>query len=127
MRKKSESFELVRELGLALPGMEESTMYGSPALKVRGSLVACLPTHKSAEPRSLMVSIDLDRRAGLLADGPETYYVTEHYRSHPVVLVRLSRIKTEELCDLLGAACRFVTSRQTGGKRRRRPSGTARR
>jgi len=38
--KTSESkinFDTVQKIGLALPGVEESKAYGSPALKVRGS------------------------------------------------------------------------------------------
>jgi hypothetical protein len=40
--KKHEStigLDTVRKIGLALPGVEESTAYGSPALKVRGKLL----------------------------------------------------------------------------------------
>jgi hypothetical protein len=40
----------VRKIGLALPSVEEGTAYGAPALKVRGKLMACVPTHRSAEP-----------------------------------------------------------------------------
>ena len=70
------TFDTVREIGLALPDVEEGTMYGSPALKVRGDLLTCLAVHKSAEPESLAVRIDFNQRAGLLADAPETYYLT---------------------------------------------------
>jgi hypothetical protein len=33
------NFDMVREIGLALPEVEEGTMYGSPALKVHGKLL----------------------------------------------------------------------------------------
>jgi hypothetical protein len=85
-------------------------MYGSPALKVRGNLLTCLAVHKSAEPGSIAVRIDFDQRAGLLAEAADTYYLTDHYRNYPVVLVRLSRVRIDELRDLLGAAWRFVTA-----------------
>jgi hypothetical protein len=104
------TFDTVREIGLALPDVEDSTMYGKLALKVRGKLLTCLAIHKSAEPGSLVVRIDFEQRAGLLAEAPETYYVTDHYRNYPTVLVRLSRIRVDELRDLLGASLRFVTS-----------------
>ncbi len=118
MPKRKVTFDTVREIGLALPDVEAGTMYGSPALKVRGKLLTCLAVHKSAEPESLAVRIDFDQRAGLLAEGPETYYLTDHYRNHPVVLVRLSRIRVDHLRDLLGAAWRFVTSRAATGNQR---------
>jgi|SRR5271170_1932561 len=104
------TFDIVREIGLALPDVEDSTMYGKLALKVRGKLLTCLAIHKSAEPGSLVVRIDFEQRAGLLAEAPETYYVTDHYRNYPTVLVRLSRIRIDQLRDLLGASWRFVTS-----------------
>ena len=44
------TFDVVREIGLALADVEDSTMYGGLALKVRGKLLACLAIHKSAEP-----------------------------------------------------------------------------
>jgi hypothetical protein len=110
MPRAKVTFETVREIGLALPDVEDSTMYGKLALRVRGKLLACLAIHKSAEPGSLVVRIDFDQRAGLLEEAPETYYVTEHYRNYPAVLVRLSRIQADQLRDLLGASWRFVTS-----------------
>lgn len=117
------TFDTVREIGLAMPDVEEGTAYGSPALKVRGRLLACLPVNKSAAPESLAVAIDFDRRSGLLAEAPGTYYVTDHYVDYPIVLVRLSQIGIEQLRDLLRSSWRFVTaqkkraaSRSGGGK-----------
>jgi hypothetical protein len=125
------TFDMVRKIGLALPEVVEGTMYGSPALKMHGRLLTCLAIHKSAEPASLVVRTDFDERAALLAEEPETYYLTDHYVNHPVVLVRLSRIGADQLRDLLRSALRFITahesqkiSRRSAGSRkaaRRRP------
>jgi hypothetical protein len=97
---------------LALPGVEEITAYGSPALKVRGKLLACVPSHRSAEPGSLVVRIDFDDRAELLAADPDVYYVTDHYLNYTSVLVRLSRVTPDVLRDLLGMAHKFMTARR---------------
>jgi hypothetical protein len=109
MGRKTIDFETVRKIGLVLPGVEESTAYGSPALKVHGKLLACLPSHRSAEPGSLAVRVDFDDRAELLAADPDVYYVTDHYLGYSAVLVRLSRVNREVLRDLLGMAYKFVT------------------
>jgi hypothetical protein len=106
------TFDVVREIGLALPDVEESSTRGAFALKVRGNLLACTAIHKSAKPDSLMVRIDFDQRAALLAEAPETYYVTDHYLNYPAVLVRLSQVQKDELRDLLASASRFVTSKK---------------
>jgi hypothetical protein len=104
------NFDTVRELGLALPGVVDGTAYGSPALKLDGKLLACIPTNKSAEPDSIVVRIDRERRAALLRKQPDVYYITDHYAPHPSVLVRLSRITRTELRQLLRDAQRFAAS-----------------
>ena len=107
-------FDAVRKIGLALPGVEASTAYGSPALKIRGKLLACVPAHRSAEPRSLAVRVGFDDRAELLAAAPDVYYVTDHYLNYSAVLVRLSRVTPDVLRDLLGMAHKFVTASDAG-------------
>jgi hypothetical protein len=109
------TFDTVRNLGLSLPGVEESTAYGSPALKFRGKLLACIPAHRSAEPGSLVVCVDFNDRAELLTGAPDTYYVTDHYIRHESVLVRLSKMDVEALRDLLGMAYKFV-NRKIGNR-----------
>ena len=96
-------------------------MYGAPALKVRGRLLACMASHKSAEPGSLVVRIGFEERESLIADDPRTYYVKPHYQDYPAVLVRLALIHPEALRDLLRSAWRTVT--QSATKRRPRASG----
>jgi hypothetical protein len=58
-----------------------------------------------------MVRISVDERAHLLADDPDTYYLTDHYSSYPAVLVRLSQISRDSLRDLLKSAARFVSAK----------------
>jgi hypothetical protein len=111
-------FDTVRKIALGMPDVEESTAYGSQALKVRGKLLACIPTNKSAEPDSLMVRMDFDRRAELLAAAPDIYYLPEHYVNYPSVLVRLSRIHPDALRDLLDMAWRFVTAKKPANSRK---------
>ncbi len=119
MPEKTITFDVVRKIGLAFPGVEESTAYGSPALKVRGKLLACIPTHRSAEPDSLAVCVDLDDRAALLAEAPDTYYVTDHYLPYECVLVRLSKLNPDALRDLLGMAHKFLTRKAPNRPRAR--------
>jgi len=103
------SFDTVRKIGLALPHAEEGTAYGKPALKVRGKMFACMSSHKSAEPDSLVVRVDFDQRAELLAGDPQVYYITDHYNDSPAVLVRLRKVRPDALKDLLTMAHRFMT------------------
>ena len=47
----------------AVVSVAAATADGSPALKVRGKLLACVPAHRSAEPGSLVVRVGFDDRA----------------------------------------------------------------
>ena len=112
------AFDAVRRVGLALPEVEATTRYdGSPVLKLRGCLMAGLASHPSAEPDSLWVRVGLDERELLLEDAPETYYVTDYYRPHPIVLVRLSQVDQAALGDLLNTSWRLTSLKAR--KRRR--------
>src|SRR2546425_11824491 len=112
MHGKTINFDTVRQIGLTFPGVEESTAYGFPALKVHGRLLAAIPANRpEVEPGSLGLFIDFNDRAELLAGAPDVYYVTDHYVGHPVVLVRLSRVNADVLRDLLGMAYKFVTGK----------------
>jgi hypothetical protein len=109
MRKDKIDFDTVRKIGLGLPGAAESTAYGAPALKLKGNLLACMASHRSAEPGTLLVCVTLQDRAALIAEAPDIYYVKEHYLNYESVLVRLSRISPDALRDLLGMAYNLVT------------------
>jgi hypothetical protein len=112
------TFRTVRAIGLKLPDVEESTMYGAPALKLGGRLIACIASNKSAEPNTLIVRTDFEQRDMLIEEAPDTYYVKDHYKTYPVVLVRLSRVNADAMRDLLTAAHRFVSA---GAKKKPRP------
>lgn len=115
----ADAFETVRTVGLALPDVEAATKYdGSPVLKAGGSFMAGLATHRSAEPGTLVVRAGLEERESLLGDAPETYYLTDYYRRHPVLLARLSRLDRDALRDLLSVSWRLTLAK--GRKRRRR-------
>ncbi|MGB8888752.1 MAG: MmcQ/YjbR family DNA-binding protein [Candidatus Korobacteraceae bacterium] len=111
MPRSTIGFDTVRDIARAFPEVEESTAYGAPALKLHGKLLACIPSHRSAEPASLAVRVGSDDRAGLLAEAPEVYYVTDHYIGYDTVLVRLSRVNRDMLRDLLGMAYKFVMAK----------------
>ena len=112
--RRGDAFDVVRAIGLALPDVEAATKYdGSPVLRMRGSFMAGLATHHSAEPDTLVVRTTDEQRELLLAEAPETYYVTDYYEKHPVVLARLPRLDHDALRDLLTVSWRLTAARQS--------------
>ncbi len=91
------TWETVRETALALPGVEEGTSYGTPAFKVKGKLFVRL----KEDGETLVVRMGFDEREMLLEAAPGTFFLTDHYRGYPYVLVRLAAIDPDRLREIL--------------------------
>ncbi len=102
------SFDTVRKLALTLPGVEEYTCYGTPAFRVRKQLMARL----REDGDTLVVKCEDSRRELLMQVEPKTYFMEPHYHGYPVVLVRLSRVRTDSLARLLEDAWRMLASKR---------------
>jgi hypothetical protein len=113
--KREVTVEEIWKVGARFLGVVRSYVHGSPALKVKGRggrllIMVAVPVHKSAEPDSLMVRVDRKRRAVLLKEAPELYYVTDHYLDYDAVLVRLRELSPDSIRPLLLEAYDFVKS-----------------
>jgi hypothetical protein len=107
----------VAAAGLALPEVTTATRYdGTPVLKRRGAFMAGIASHSSTPPGTLVVRARFEERQLLLDEAPDSYYMTEYYRPHPVVLVRLDTIDDGTLRDVL-----LMSWRLTAEKIRARP------
>jgi hypothetical protein len=111
------TFEDVRRIALSLQDVEEGTSYGTPAFKVGGKLLARL----REDGDSLVVGTTFEEREEMMAAEPETYYITDHYLNYPLVLVRLSRVHSDALRDLLSRAWRLALAAKRHASAQRRP------
>jgi hypothetical protein len=107
------SFEDVSKLGRALPGVIESTSYGTPALKVGGKLLVRL----KEDGETLVLRMDFVNRDLLLRAEPDLFFLTDHYLNYPSILLRLTRVSRPRLKELLEDSWRLVTKEKP-----RRPS-----
>src|SRR5262245_32802143 len=96
-KQDSVTFATVRTMALALPEATEGTSYGTPAFFVGGKLFA--RKHQSGEV--LVVKIDPKDRAQRMSADPQTFYITDHYLKHPMMLVRLANVYPDDLHELL--------------------------
>lgn len=101
------TFEQVRTIALTFPGVEDGTSYGTPALKVRGKLLARM--HQSID--CLVLRADFLDRQILMQAAPSAFFITDHYRDYPWVLVRFSAVEARELPSLIERAWRLVASK----------------
>src|SRR5262245_31097343 len=108
MPSKRLDHEAVRKLALALPGVEEAPSYGTPGFRVRKKLIARF--HQDGE--SLVLNVDFDTRDFLIRHNPRVYYITDHYRNYPYVLVRIAAADQRDLSEHLEQAWRAAASKK---------------
>jgi hypothetical protein len=106
----------VRRFALALPGVsEERTSSGNAAWIVnkkfftwerplRRSDLAALGADAPVGPILGVRTADLEMKDVLLASNPEVYFTTPHFDGYPAVLIRLGKISTKELKDVITEA-----------------------
>jgi hypothetical protein len=102
------TLETVRRLALAFPGVEEGRSYGTPRFRIRGKFLARL----WEDGEVLVVKCGDDERDFQMKADPETFFITEHYRGYPTVLVRLARVREADLQDMLEEAWRRQAPRR---------------
>ena len=110
--KSPDPFDKVRKAAAKLPDVTEGTSWGARALKVRGKMFACVPTHRSAEPGSLVARLQFVDRDFLIQSRPDVYYIKPHYLDYPCVLVRLEKITQKDLRELLEISREFVAGKR---------------
>lgn len=79
----------------ALPGVEQSTSYGTPALKVGGRLIARLRAEEAGTVMVLMLPVEAVDM--LMAAEPAVFFQTPHYAGYPAALVRLPATTPDRL------------------------------
>lgn len=102
------TFPAARKIALGFPGMEEGTSYGTPGFRVRGRFVARM----WEDGQTMVVKCGDDERDARLKADPGTFFVTDHYRGYPTVLIRLRRVTPGVLREVLEQAWRRSAPRR---------------
>ncbi len=104
------TWDEVRQIALSLPGVEESTSYGTPSFKVKGKFI----TRLRQEDNSLvLVDVPIDERDMLIEADPDVYHLTPHYKDYPAVLARLETVHPGSLLAFLERRWRNVAPKRT--------------
>lgn len=101
MEREGVSIARVRRLLLALPGVEAGRSYGLPSFLLRGKFLARFRDDDTV----LVVKVGtMDERDLLLQLDPVAFFVTDHYRDYPAVLIRLAAVRWKLLADVVRGA-----------------------
>jgi hypothetical protein len=87
-RKTGTTYAAVEKMLLGWPGVELSTSYGRPSLKIKGKFY----TWVKEDGDSIVIGgIGFDERDVLMETQGDVFYITDHYRNSRYVLMRLSK------------------------------------
>jgi len=107
-RRGGVSYDAVCKMALEYPGMEESTSYGTPSLKVFGKFMARL----KEDGETLAIRVGFEERQKRMDEDPATFYITDHYASYPAVLIRLRTVTRTVMLEILETAWRSVAPKR---------------
>lgn len=87
-----------KTIALGFPGAREKLSYGRPAYFIEKKFF----TRVRDEDKSIVMIVSgMEQRDMMLELDPETYFITDHYRDYPSILVRMSKISPGELKTML--------------------------
>lgn len=99
----------LRRIALSFPEANEKPSYGKPSFFIAKKFF----TRLRDEDASIVWIVDsIDERDHLLEMDPKTYFITDHYRDYPSVLVRIARIDKTMLRKMLERRFRAIAPKK---------------
>lgn len=99
----------LKRIVLSFAGVEEGTSYGQPSFLLAKKFFARL----RPEDNSLVLVVgSMDERDMLLESEPSVFFITQHYRNYPSVLVRLDKVDGERLRAMLERRWRMIAPKK---------------
>lgn len=110
--KRGMTWAAVCKLAMKLPGVEIGTSYGTSSLHVRKKFLARL----KEDGETIAIRVGFDDRDVLLELDPAAFYLTDHYRAYPAMLVCLKQVQAEMLERILEQAWRLQAPKSLPAK-----------
>jgi hypothetical protein len=98
-----------KKVALSFPEAHEKSHYGSPSIMIAKKFFTRL---RREDDGIVWIVGSIDERDALLEMDPQTYFITDHYRNYPAVLVRISAIDTAMLRKMLERRWRAIAPKK---------------
>jgi len=100
---------VIRKVALSFPLASEKPSYGKPSFFIAKKFFTRL---RSEDDSIVWIVGSVDERDNLIELDPKTYFITEHYRDYPSVLVRIKRINEAMLRKMLERRWRTIAPKK---------------
>lgn len=102
----------IRELALALPGVDERDHFGSPSFRVGGKIFAQMPAQTTGRDRAIL-KLALPDQTALVMSDPDTFAPVPQWGRYGWTHVSLESVAPAIFEDLLRKAWRQVAPKNT--------------
>jgi hypothetical protein len=99
----------MRKIALSFPEANEKPSYGKPAFFVAKKFFT---RYRKDDNSLVFIVADMPTRDMMLELDPKTYFITDHYKDYPSVLVRMERITPDELKLMLERRWRQIAPKK---------------
>ena len=112
-----------KKIALSFPEANEKPSYGNPAFFIAKKFF----TRWRKDDNALVFVVDsMDTRDMMLELDSRTYFITDHYKDYPAVLVRMERITADELQTMLERRWRQIAPKKLIREIDEAPNGKSR-
>jgi hypothetical protein len=98
-----------KKVALSFPEAHEKPSYGSPAIFIAKKFFTRL---RDQDDSIVWIVGSVDERDHMLEMDPKTYFITDHYKDYPAILVRTSRINQAMLKKMLERRWRAIAPKK---------------
>jgi hypothetical protein len=110
--KRGVTWEQVVEMAAAYPGVVAKPSYGTPGLYVASKFMARLRERDQGSDVMVLKPIHEDEQQFLIETSPDAFFLTDHYRGYPTVLIRLSKVQCGQLAELIEGCWRQLATKK---------------
>src|SRR5215470_7675573 len=98
-----------KKIALSFPEAHEKSSYGSPSIFIAKKFFTRL---RKQDDSIVLIVGSIDEREMMIESDPKTFHITDHYRDHPSVLVRIGRINEKTLRAMLERRWRTIAPKK---------------
>ena len=99
----------LKKIALSFPEANEKPSYGKPSFFIAKKFFT---RYRKDDNSLVFIVADMHTRDMMLELDPKTYFITDHYRDYPSVLVRMERITQSELKQMLDRRWRQIAPKK---------------
>jgi hypothetical protein len=103
---------------VALGGVQASSSYGEPSLKIGKALLTRL---RISDNSAVLKSVDCDERDDLMSSRPDIFFLEDNYVGHDIVLARLDSADLDDVAPYIHRTWMRLAGKRPGESGTRRP------